>query len=155
MNFSGVAVDDRIAELLGRLESIPDPQARFGWMVERARDRPPLPDSSRLEEHLVPGCRVRTWWVASWEHGACRFAADSDAVTLKSFAVLLADLCDGAPPDEIVRADFGFLGRLGLLRHLTDSRQATALRIVDSAKAFAGRCAAGQAASARFSAGLS
>ncbi len=155
MNFSGVAVADRIAELVGRLESIPDPQARLGWMVERARSRPPLPAASRLEEHLVPGCRVRTWWVATWENGTCRFAADSDAVTLKAFAVLLADLCDGAPPGEIAGADFGFLGRLGLLRHLTDSRQATALRIVEAAKDFAGRCAAGQAASARLSTGLS
>jgi cysteine desulfuration protein SufE len=155
MNFSGATVSARIAELVGCLEAIPDPQARLGWMVERVRNRPSLPAAFRLEEHLVPGCRVRTWWVASWEQGTCRFAADSDAVTLKALAGTLAELCDGAAPVEIIGADFGFLKRLGLLRHLTDSRQVTALKIVDSARSFAERCSLDQAASAKLSAGLS
>lgn len=137
MEFHGQTVGERIGELERHLATIPDPQARLGWLVERVRTRPPLPAADRLEAHLVPGCRVRTWWVPAWRDGRCRFGGDSDAVTLKAFAGLLADLCDGAEPSEILEADFSFLERLALLRHLTDSRRATALRIVDAARAFA------------------
>ena len=148
MEFLGQTVPERIAELERRLATIPDPQARLGWLVERARTRPSLPAVDRMDQHLVPGCRVRTWWVPSWRDGRCRFGGDSDAVTLKAFTTLLSDLCDGAEPDEILGADFSFLEGSGLLRHLTDSRRATAIRIVESARTFAEACRTGGGAGA-------
>ena len=126
----------RRAELVATLEAIRDPQARLGWVVERARSRPRLPPERLREEDLVPGCRVRIWWRARFENGRCRFEADSDAVTLKAMAGLIADLCDGASQAEVAQADFDFLERLGLLRQLAESRQATVLRIVELARGF-------------------
>jgi cysteine desulfuration protein SufE len=126
----------RRAELVATLEAIRDPQARLSWVVERARSQPRLPPDRFQEVDLVPGCRVRIWWRARLENGRCRFESDSDAVTLKAMAALISDLCDGASPEELAQADLDFLERLGMLRQLAESRQATVLRIVELARGF-------------------
>ena len=148
MEPSTPTLEGRRAALIQELEAIRDPQSRLGWVVNQARHRPPLAPERRLDAHLVAGCKVRIWWIASIEDGRCRFETDSDAVTLKAMAGLVADVCNGAALGEIAATDFNFLERLGLLRQLAESRQATVLRIVELAREFATGRKVDQAASA-------
>lgn len=125
-------VRERRAAILDTLRTLRDPQARFQWLVDRARTRPMLPDSLRTDGHRVPGCQVRLWWIAEERDGRLWFASDSDAVTLKAITGLLAD-CYGGETAEGVKADPPrFLEDLGLLRLLAESRRATILRVADS-----------------------
>ena len=124
-------------ELLATLAGIRDPQARLQWMVDRARHRPALPDADRREEHRVAGCQVRLWWVAEDRDGRCWFRSDSDAVTLKALTGLLAECYSGEKPAEVVADPPSFLGELGLLRQLAESRRATVLRVAEGMLGFA------------------
>lgn len=124
-------------ELLATLAGIRDPQARLQWVVDRARNRPALPDVDRREEHRVSGCQVRLWWVAEFRDGRCWFRSDSDAVTLKALTGLLAECYSGESPAEVVADPPSFLGGLGLLRQLAESRRATVLRVAEGLVAFA------------------
>jgi cysteine desulfuration protein SufE len=129
-------LDARQARLIETLEGWRDPQARFGWVVEQARRRPPLPDAWRLDRFLVPGCQVRLWFVPELRDGRCWFRSDSDAVTLRALVGLLGDLCQGETPESVSEARFDWMERLGLLRQLAESRRATVLRVMDQLKAF-------------------
>ncbi len=129
-----------------RLRALSDPQARFGCLVDQARSRPPLPDSRRLDAYRVPGCQVRLWLVPEFDQGRCRFACDSDAITLRALVGLLCELADGLPPAEAARLDAGFLEELGLLRQLAESRRATILRVVGQMREFASQLVSGPSA---------
>jgi cysteine desulfuration protein SufE len=124
-------------QLLATLARLRDPQARFMWAVERARQRPQLPEQLRVDTHRVTGCQVRLWLVAEFAGGRCRFRTDSDAVTLKAMTGLLCDLCSDGTPAEIVALDFAFLDQLGLLRQLAENRRVTVLRVAEQIRAFA------------------
>jgi cysteine desulfuration protein SufE len=127
----------RQCRLEEQLRALRDPQARFGFLVERARTQPPLPDTLRLDVHRVAGCQVRLWLVPEFEDGCCRFCCDSDAVTLRAFVGALCELTDALPPAEVLRLDAAFLEELGLLRQLAESRRATILRVAEQIREFA------------------
>jgi sulfur transfer protein SufE len=117
------------AEVLSALRAIRDPQARFQWLVERARTRPPLPVEGRRDEYRVTGCQVRLWWLQAERDGRRWFASDSDAVTLKALTGLLAECYSGEELAVLQEEPVRFLEESGLLRQLAESRRATVLRV--------------------------
>ncbi len=119
-------------EVFSALKAIRDPQARFQWLVDRARARPALPDVLRREEYRVTGCQVRLWWVRVERDGRRWFASDSDAVTLKALTGLLAECFSGEEMRVLQEEPVRFLEELGLLRQLAESRRATVLRVAGS-----------------------
>lgn len=131
----------RMAEWSSRLTALGDPQARLAHLVEAARGGPSLPAEDRLETHRVQGCLVRTWWIAQWRDGRCWFRTDSDAMTLKCLAGVIAGLASGGTPDEIAALDFSPLDTLGLLRQLAENRQRTIRGLITSTREFARQCA--------------
>jgi cysteine desulfuration protein SufE len=131
------ALARRHRELLPPVAALRDPQARLAWLVERARRRPMLPESLRIEAHRVEGCVVRLWWVPEFRDGRCWFRMDSDAASLKAVIGLLCDFYSGAAPEEIVACPPDFLERLGLLRQLAENRRATVGRIAGAIQQFA------------------
>lgn len=119
----------REARLRAELGAVPDPQQRLAWVVDRARRVPPLPAEWRTNDRLVPGCAARLWMVARREGALCRFAADSDSAILKAMALLLCELYDGLPPEDVRGGEPGFLADCGLLAQLTENRRRTVARV--------------------------
>jgi cysteine desulfuration protein SufE len=120
---------EREAALVATLMRLRDPQSRFAWLVERARERPHLSDDLRLDAHRVTGCQVRLWWIPGFRGGRCWFQSDSDAVTLRALTGMWCDLACGASPAELAEWNPDFAVRLGLMRQMAESRQATVLRV--------------------------
>ena len=121
------------------LTAIPDPQARFAWLVEQARSRPLLPPALRRDEFLVPGCLVRLWWVPELRDGRCWFQLDSDAVSLKAVAGLICDFYSGQPPVDVRDHRPAFLEELSLGTNLAESRRRTVWRVRELIRDFATR----------------
>jgi cysteine desulfuration protein SufE len=134
----------RLAHWSARLAALNDPQTRLAHLVEAARLRPPLPAADRQEAHRVPGCLVRTWWIAQWQDGRCWFRTDSDAITLKCLAGAIAELASGGTPDEIAALDFSPFDSLGLLKQLAENRQKTLRNLMTAAQTFARQSATAQ-----------
>jgi len=120
---------EREAALVATLMRLRDPQSRFAWLVERARERPHLADDLRLDAHRVTGCQVRLWWIPEFRGGRCWFQSDSDAVTLRALTGMWCDLTSGASPSELAAWNPDFAVRLGLMRQMAENRQATVLRV--------------------------
>lgn len=68
------------AEIFSALRAMRDPQARFQWLVDRARSRAALPDVLRRDEYRVTGCQVRLWWVSVERDGRRWFGSDRKSV---------------------------------------------------------------------------
>lgn len=127
----------RSAALAEVLATIPDPQARFGWLIEQARTRPLLPAELRRDEYRVPGCQVRLWFVPDYRDGCCWFQLDSDAVSLKAIGGLICDFYHGQPPAAILENAPEFLNELNLGTNLAESRRRTVWRVREMIRDFA------------------
>lgn len=117
---------------------IEDRQERLAAVVDRARTVPRLPETERIDAHLVPGCTSRVWLVGTCDDGGCRFRYDCDSPLVKGLVSLLVDTYDGATPTEIISTEPTALQELGLLRDLSPTRQngigAVRQRIVELAR---------------------
>lgn len=122
---------EREAALVATLMRLRDPQSRFAWLVERARERPHLADDLRLDAHRVAGCQVRLWLIPGFRGGRCWFQSDSDALTLRALTGMWCDLACGATPEELAGWNPDFAVRLGLMRQMAENRQATVLRVAE------------------------
>jgi cysteine desulfuration protein SufE len=126
-----VTLAEQERRLLAELGALRDPQARFAWLVERARQRPALPAEFRTDAHRVPGCLARLWLVPEFQGGRCQFRSESDSLVVKAIAGLLCDFYSGRAPEEIVAHPPGFLGALGLAQLLTSTRRTSLHRVWD------------------------
>lgn len=136
------ALADRCQTLAAGLRARHPAAARLAWLVERARQRPPLPDPLRTDDRLLPGCLSRLWLVTELSEGRCRFRCDSDAEVVRAVAGALCELLDGLAPAEALAADPDLPARLGLDRLLTLNRRAAQSRVWETLRAFAARHAA-------------
>lgn len=104
------------------LAIIDDPQERLSLVVDRARQRPALPEAERTEAHRVKGCISQAWLVGERRDGRCYFRCDADSPLVRGLVVLLCDLYSDAPPAEILATEPDLIEKLGLARNLSPTR---------------------------------
>jgi cysteine desulfuration protein SufE len=124
-------------QLTAKLAALKNGQDRLAWLVEKAKQRPPLAAEQRIDAHLVPGCLAKLWFISRCEQGRCFFACDSDSLVVKAVAGLLCEFYSGHAPSEILASDPAFLAPLGITQHLTPNRRNALSKVWDRIRQFA------------------
>ncbi len=114
---------EKQVDLTARLSALKQGQDRLAFLVELARQRPPLAEEFRVDANLIPGCLAKLWFVAKFRAGRCAFQCDSDSLVVKAIAGLLCELYSNQVPAEILAHDHTFLAPLGITQHLTPNRR--------------------------------
>lgn len=127
-------------ELVEDLSIIEDPQERFAYIIDNARNLPSLDDEFLVDAFRVEGCQSQLWLVPKFENGLCYFSTDSDAVITKGVAGLLTELYSGYPPEEIIAMPPDFLAEVGITQHLTPNRRNGLSNVWNKIRAFAEHC---------------
>jgi len=101
-------VTERQSSLIDDLNLIENPQERLSVLVDRTRNRPPLPAEARVESNLVPGCISQVWLVGTRDAAdRCQFRCDADGPLVKALVAFLCDYYSNCTPAEIL-AEFHF-----------------------------------------------
>lgn len=132
-----MALAEKQACLIEEYKLLPDPEERFGYVLDLSREAPALPAEERRPENRVRGCVSNVWVIAEADNEVMRYRSDSDAPMVKAIAWLLTDFYSGARAEEIIATDPVFLAELNLLDALTENRRRGALHIVARIKALA------------------
>lgn len=109
-------------QMIDDLAIIDDPQERLALVVDRARQRPPLPEAERTEANRVKGCVSLAWVVGEMRDGRCFFRCDADSPLVRGLLVLLGDFYSDATPADIVATEPELLEKLHLARNLSPTR---------------------------------
>jgi len=109
-------------QMIEDLALIEDQQERLSAIVDRARNRPPLPESERTEDNRVKGCISQAWVVGEMRDGRCHFRSDADSPLVRGLVALLCDLYSDAPPAEVATTEPELFEKLGVARNLTPTR---------------------------------
>ncbi len=113
---------DKQSQLVEDYAIIPNPLERLAAVVDKARQRPPLPETERTENNRVKGCVSLAWVVGEARDGRCYFRSDADSPLVRGLLVLLCDFYSGATPADVVATEPALLEELGLARNLSPTR---------------------------------
>ena len=90
------------AQLIEDLAIIEDQQERLAAVVDRARRRPPFPETAKIDVNRVTGCISAVWVAGEMRDGALHFSFEADSPLVKGLVALLVDLYAGGAPAVIV-----------------------------------------------------
>lgn len=136
-------------EILANFALLDDGYDQFEYLMELGKALPPVPESLKTDDRLVPGCQSRVWLDmqvdGSGPEARMRIAADSDAHITKGLVALLVALFSGRTVEAILATDAVAIVRdLGLGQQITSKRSNGLRSMVERIKAEAGRVAARQ-----------
>lgn len=121
-NVDQVTLAEKQQQMIEDLAIIEDPQERLAAIVDRARKRPPLPESERNEDNRVKGCVSQAWVVGELREGRCHFRSDADSPLVRGLLALLCDFYSGGLPADVAATEPELFEQLGVARNLTPTR---------------------------------
>jgi FeS assembly SUF system protein len=96
---------------------------RYQYLLELAKECPPLPNAFKNDSLLIKGCQSKVWLRATCNaEGRMDFAADSDALLVKGIITLLLKVFQHQSPEAILETRFDLHERTGLQHHLSPNR---------------------------------
>lgn len=130
-------IDEEKEAIIEEFSFFDDWITRYEYIIELGRKLPDLPESLRVESHLVPGCQSQVWFYADRDGEKIRFRADSDAMIVRGLIALLLRVYSGRRPEEILANGPEFLEKIELGSHLSGSRANGLHAMVNRIQAFA------------------
>jgi cysteine desulfuration protein SufE len=139
-----MTLEEKKSELVSDLSLLPSAQDRLMYLVDRAKNTPPLAEGLRNPGNRVEGCLSNLWFIPDYREGKCYFKVDADSHIVRGIALVLAEFYSGHPPKEIIENDPGFLTTVGITQHLSPNRRNGLSRLWDKIRTFAAEHASGE-----------
>ena len=127
-------IENEIVEEFSLFDSWDD---KYEYIIDLGKRLPPLDDQYKQDENRVRGCQSTVWLVADNKDGKIWYQADSDAVIVKGLISMLIRVLSGQPADAIVTAPLNFIGEIGMMSHLAQTRSNGLLSMVKQMKNYA------------------
>lgn len=113
-----------LSEALETLSLLPDWENRYTYLIELARNLPPMPMDEKTDTALVPGCTSRVWLVVGWNGDRTDIHLDSDALIVRGLMALVYLAYNGKTRQEIAAINLPeIIAPTNLLQHLSPNRR--------------------------------
>lgn len=110
---------------------------KYEYIIDLGKRLPPLDEKYKKDENRVRGCQSTVWLVADYKDGRVFYKAESDAVIVKGLISMLIRVLSGQKADDIMDARLDFLGEIGMMSHLAQTRSNGLLAMVKQMKNYA------------------
>ena len=137
IHYMALAIDPIQEEIIEEFSIFDDWMDKYNYLIELAKDLPPIDDKHRTEQYLIKGCQSRVWVDAELKDGKMYFTADSDAIITKGIIALLIRVLDGRTPQEVLDTDLYFIDRIGLQENLSPTRANGLLGMIKQMRLYA------------------
>ncbi len=128
------AIESEIVEEFSLFDSWDE---KYEYIIDLGKKLPALEDKHKIDENKVRGCQSTVYLAADYKNGKIFFKADSDAVIVKGLISMLIRVLSGLTPDEISEAKLNFIGEIGMMTHLAQTRSNGLLSMVKQMKNYA------------------
>ncbi|MNL41066.1 Cysteine desulfuration protein SufE [compost metagenome] len=110
---------------------------KYEYIIDLGKKLEALDDVHKVEENKIKGCQSTVWLIAAYQDGRVVFKADSDAVIVKGLISMLIKVLSDHTPDEILAAKMDFIGEIGMMTHLAQTRSNGLLAMIKQMKNYA------------------
>jgi len=97
---------------------------RLQYLVDKAKEVDPLPESAKTENNRIHGCASKLWIIGGADtNNKMQYQVDGDAFITKGTAKLVTDIVNGADKSEVAELTVDSFTPLGIKELLTMQRQ--------------------------------
>jgi cysteine desulfuration protein SufE len=111
-----------------------DWEQKYTHLIDLGKSLPLLAESEKTEDRLIPGCQSRVWLKTEEQDGRIIYKADSDAIITKGMVALMVRVLSNQRPEDIVKAELGFVDKVGLKEHLSPTRANGLVSMINTMK---------------------
>ncbi|MFM7387699.1 MAG: SufE family protein [Bacteroidota bacterium] len=119
MNKSINELQDEVIEEFALFD---DWMEKYEYIIDLGKDLPLIDEAKKTEDRLIHGCQSRVWVEAEVLNNRMCFTADSEAIITKGIISLLIRVLSNQTPENIVKSELYFIGKIGLQEHLSPTR---------------------------------
>ena len=114
---------DKIQEMGDNLKLL-EGHDRLHYLIDKAKDIDPLPESAKTDENRIRGCASKLWVIGgSKEDGTMMYQVDGEAHISKGTAKVVTDIVNGEQKSEVANLTVESFTPLGIKELLTMQRQ--------------------------------
>ena len=114
---------DKIQEMGDNLKLL-EGHDRLHYLIDKAKDMDPLPESAKIDNNRIRGCASKLWVIGGTrEDGTMNYQVDGDAHISKGTAKIVTDIVNGEPKNEVANLTVESFTPLGIKELLTMQRQ--------------------------------
>jgi|TARA_R110001583_G_scaffold90905_3_gene232923 cysteine desulfuration protein SufE len=114
---------DKIQEMGDNLKLL-EGHDRLHYLIDKAKDIDPLPESAKTDENRIRGCASKLWVIGGTrKDGTMNYQVDGDAHISKGTAKIVTDIVNGEPKNEVANLTVESFTPLGIKELLTMQRQ--------------------------------
>ena len=114
---------DKIQEMGDNLKLL-EGHDRLHYLIDKAKEIDPLPESAKTDENRIRGCASKLWVIGGTrEDDTMNYQVDGDAHISKGTAKIVTDLVNGVPKNEVAKLTVESFTPLGIKELLTMQRQ--------------------------------
>ena len=126
--------EEEIIEEFGLFDSWDD---KYEYIIDLGKKLPALETQYKLDENRVRGCQSTVWLISDYRDGKVYLKADSDSVIVKGLISMLIKVLSNHSPQEILEAKMDFIGEIGMMTHLAQTRSNGLLAMIKQMKNYA------------------
>ena len=131
-----MTINEAQDSLIEDFELFDDWESKYEYIIDMGKQLPKLDEEYKTEENIIKGCQSLVWLHAYTEEGLLKFDADSDAIIVRGLVSMLVKVLSGHTPEEVANADLYFMERIGLHRHLAQTRSNGLASMVKQMRAY-------------------
>jgi cysteine desulfuration protein SufE len=109
-------------EIINEFSFFPDWIDKYEYIIELGSKLTGFPKDKMTDDYKIKGCQSNLWLVTDYRDGRIYFKADSDSSIVKGLIALLMRVLSGQKPGDIVNARLEFIDKIGLRKHLAQTR---------------------------------
>jgi|TARA_R110000851_G_scaffold252960_1_gene405412 cysteine desulfuration protein SufE len=114
---------DKIAEMGENLKLL-EGHDRLHYLIDKAKDLEPLPESVKIDDNRIRGCASKLWVIGGVrEDGTMMYQVDGDAHISKGTAKVVTDIVNGEHKNDVANLTVESFTPLGIKELLTMQRQ--------------------------------
>jgi cysteine desulfuration protein SufE len=115
-------IQTAIQTLVERFSFFSDWKDRYQYLIDLGKKLPEFNATWETEANRIHGCQSQVWLHITQENDRFYLSAKSDATIVAGMIALLFWVYNGRTRDEILNTPLDFLGKIGLMQHLSPSR---------------------------------
>jgi cysteine desulfuration protein SufE len=109
-------------EIIDEFSFFEDWTDRYQYLIELGQKLNGFPKEKMVDDYKIRGCQSSLWVVPDMKEGKVYFTADSDSTIVKGLIALLIRVLSGQSPEDIINAKLEFIDKIGLRKHLAQTR---------------------------------
>ena len=114
---------DKIKDMGDNLKML-EGHDRLHYLIDKAKEIEPLPESAKTEENRIHGCASKLWLIGGTrDDGTMMYQVDGDAHISRGTAKVVTDIVNGAHRSEVANLTVENFTPLGIKELLTMQRQ--------------------------------